>query len=82
VKYNGFDYRTIQHRQQPYVNGDVYTNTIEGFWSLVKGGIRVVYRNASDKYPQFYVNEYSFRYSNCYADKPMFNSFLTQARKF
>jgi transposase len=65
-----------------YVNGDIHTNTIEGFWSLLKGGIRGVYRNVSDKYPQSYVNEYSFPYSNRYADKPMFNSFLTQGRKF
>lgn len=81
VRYNGFDHRTIPHRQKIYVNGDIHTNTIEGFWSLVKGGIRGVYRNVSDKYLQSYVNEYSFRYSNRYADKPMFHSFLHQVKK-
>jgi len=81
VKHNGFNHHTIQHRQRIYVNGDIHTNTIEGFWSLVKGGIHGVYRNVSDKYLQSYVNEYSFRYSNRYADKPMFHSFLHQVKK-
>jgi transposase len=30
----------IQHKQNIYVNGSVHTNTIEGFFSLVKSGLR------------------------------------------
>ena len=33
---NGYVHRRIQHSQKVYVMGDVHTNTIEGFWSLVK----------------------------------------------
>ena len=43
--------------------GDVHTNTIEGFWSLVKGGLRGVYHQVSTKYLQSYLDEYSFRYN-------------------
>lgn len=43
--------------------GDVHTNTIEGFWSLVKRGIGGVYHSVSHKYLQTYLNEYSFRYN-------------------
>src|SRR3989475_5842617 len=32
----GYQHRRIQHKQNIYVSGDVHTNTIEGFWSLVK----------------------------------------------
>ena len=44
--------------------GDVHTNTIEGFWSLVKRGIGGVYHSVSKKYLQTYLNEYAFRYNH------------------
>ena len=31
----GYQHRRINHSQKVYVSGDVHTNTIEGFWSLV-----------------------------------------------
>ena len=43
--------------------GDVHTNTIEGFWSLVKRGIGGVYHSVSRKYLQSYLDEYTFRYN-------------------
>ena len=41
-----------------------HTNTIEGFWSLVKRGLGGVYHSVSKKYLQTYLNEYSFRYNH------------------
>ena len=35
----GFDHRVINHNARQYVNGNIHTNTIDGFWSLVKGGM-------------------------------------------
>jgi ISXO2-like transposase domain len=46
------------------VSGDVHTNTIEGFWSLVKNGIRGVYHSVSKKHLQGYLNEYARWYNN------------------
>ena len=46
-----------------YVDGNVHTNTIEGFWSLCKNGIRGVYHSVSAEYLQDYLNEYSFRFN-------------------
>ena len=46
------------------MSGDVHTNTIEGFWSLVKGGIGGVYHAVSHKWLQGYLNEYVFRYNH------------------
>jgi transposase len=62
---DGMDYqhRRINHSANVYVMGDVHTNTIEGFWSLVKRGIGGVYHSVSQKYLQTYLNEYSFRYN-------------------
>ena len=58
-----YGHRRIRHSQKVYVVGDVHTNTIEGFWSLVKRGIGGVYHSVSAKYLQSYLDEYSFRYN-------------------
>ena len=50
-------------RSGVYVSGDVHTNTIEGFWSLVKRGIGGVYHSVSAKHLQGYLNEYAWRYN-------------------
>jgi transposase-like protein len=60
---NGYDHGRIKHAQKIYVMGDVHTQTIEGFWSLVKRGIGGVYHSVSKKYLQTYLNKYSFRYN-------------------
>ena len=54
----------INHKQGVYVEGSVHTNTIEGFWSLVKNGIRGVYHSVSAKWLQGYLNEYAWRYNH------------------
>ena len=43
--------------------GDIHTNTIDGFWSLIKRGIGGVYHQVSKKYLQSYLDEYTFRYN-------------------
>src|SRR5204863_8010193 len=59
----GYDHRRIHHTQKIYVIGDRHTNSIEGFWSLVKNGMRGVNHSVSKKYLQNYLDEYSFRYN-------------------
>jgi transposase-like protein len=56
----------IRHSEKIYVTGSrgqIHTQTIEGFWSLVKRGLGGVYHSVSKKYLQSYINEYSFRYN-------------------
>ena len=57
------DHRKIHHAKRVYVSGDCHTNTIEGFWSLVKRGIGGVYHSVSKKHLQDYLSEYSWRYN-------------------
>jgi transposase len=68
AQYHGLEDHYIHHRinhsQGIYVMGNVHTNTIEGFWSLVKRGLGGVYHSVSKKYLQTYLNEYSFRYNH------------------
>lgn len=62
----GYTHKTIQHGLGIYVQGDVYTNTIEGFWSILKRGIYGIYHSVSEKHLQAYVNEFTGRYNSRY----------------
>lgn len=60
---NGYQHKRIKHAEKVYVMGDVHTQTIEGFWSLVKRGIGGVYHAVGKSYLQTYLDEYAFRYN-------------------
>jgi transposase len=73
-----YQHRRINHSAKVYVMGNIHTNTIEGFWSLLKRGIGGVYHSVSAKYLQSYCDEYSFRYNRRNEGQPMFTSLLEQ----
>ncbi len=77
----GYTHRRINHSEGVYVVGDTHTNTIEGFWSLVKNGIRGVYHNVGRHYLQTYLDEFSFRYNHRSDTQPMFTTFMHQIEK-
>ena len=54
----------VNHSWGQYVMGAVHTNTIEGFWSIVKRGIVGTFHKVSRKFLPLYVNEFEFRYNN------------------
>jgi transposase len=64
----GYGHGRVHHAASIYVSGSAQTNTIEGFWSLVKRGISGVYHNVSAKHLQSYVDEYAWRYN--FRDNP------------
>jgi hypothetical protein len=64
VQEMGFPHGMVWHSSGEYVTGAVHTNTIEGFWSLVKRGIIRTFHKVSKKYFPLYVNEFEFRYNN------------------
>jgi transposase len=76
LKEMGYTHQRINHTAGVYVAGNVHTNTIEGFWSLVKRGIAGVYHNVSRKYLQTYLDEYSFRYNRRDQGNLIFTSIL------
>lgn len=53
----------INHSSKEYARGNVHTNTIEGFWSIIKNGIKGQYHVISKKYLPFYLAEYCYRYN-------------------
>lgn len=77
----GFTHRRIPHHKKIYVQGDVTTNTIEGFFGLLKNGIRGVYHSVSTAYLQSYLDEYAFRYNRRGGATPLFWAILDQVQK-
>lgn len=86
-EYNAYDnvgkefaaHERIKHRAQVYVEGDVHTQTIEGFWSLVKRGISGTHHAVSAKHLQGYLNEYVWRYNHRDDDAAQFRTLLRNA---
>jgi len=73
---NNYAHRRIKQSAGVYVLGDVHTNTIEGFWSLIKRGIGGVYHSVGREYLQSYLDEYSFRYNRRHKGNLIFNDVL------
>jgi transposase-like protein/IS1 family transposase len=59
-----YPHERVDHANGQYVIGAVHTNTIEGFWSLIKRGMVGTFHKVSKKYLSLYVAEFQFRYNN------------------
>ena len=55
-----------------YVIGDIHTNSVEGFWSLIKRGIGGVYHSVSAKHLNSYLSEYVWRYNQRFEPRSRF----------
>jgi transposase len=75
------DHRVINHSAGVYVEGDVYTNTIEGFFGNLKTGMRGAYKKVSRKYLQSYVDEFAWRHNAKRERGSLFAQLLTRAAK-
>jgi len=59
-----YTHGVIDHSKEQYVIGAIHTQTIEGFWSIIKRGIVGSFHKVSRKYLPLYVAEFQFRYNN------------------
>lgn len=57
-------HESVNHTAGEYVRGDVHTNTVEGYFSLFKRGMRGVYQHCKEKHLHRYLAEFDFRYNN------------------
>jgi transposase-like protein len=58
------DHGTIAHERGEYGRGDIHTNTVEGYYSIFKRGMKGVYQHCSEKHLHRYLAEFDFRYSH------------------
>ena len=66
--YNGLDalgytHAVVSHGAEEYANGDVFTNSIEGFWSHFRRMITGCYHDVSDEHLQSYIDEAVYRWN-------------------
>ncbi len=61
---HGYKNDRVNHQDGEYVRGDVHSNTVEGFFAILKRGITGVYHSVSEAHLQRYLAEFGHRYSN------------------
>lgn len=74
-----YKHNYVKHAEGQYVVDDCHTNTVEGFFSLLKRGIVGIYHSVSAKHLDNYLNEFTFRYnSKKYSEEKRFNLLLSE----
>jgi ISXO2-like transposase domain len=58
-----FSHQAVDHGIEEYVRGGAHTNTVEGYFSILKRGITGVYHHVSQQHLKRYVAEFDFRYN-------------------
>jgi transposase-like protein len=71
--------RLVIDHSKSFSKGIVHVNTIEGYWSFVKNGIRGSYKSISKKYLPFYLVEYEWKYNHRLYKGDQFEAFLKNA---
>ena len=59
-----FPHEFVSHSKGEYGRGPIHTNTIEGYFSIFKRGMKGIYQHCSKEHLHRYLAEYDFRYSN------------------
>jgi len=54
----------VTHGSGEYVRGDAHTNTLEGYYSIFKRGMKGIYQHCAEKHLHRYVAEFDFRYNH------------------
>lgn len=54
----------VTHGSGEYVRGDAYTNTLEGYYSIFKRGMKGIYQHCAEKHLHRYVAEFDCRYNH------------------
>ena len=75
----GYPHRRINHSARIYVEGDTHTQTIDGWFGLLKNGIRATHHGVSLKWLQGYLNEYAWRWNRRDNGRSMFHDLLAEA---
>ena len=59
----GYTHAIVNHGSEEYANGDIFTNSIEGFWSHFRRMITGCYHDVSDEHLQSYIDEAVYRWN-------------------
>jgi transposase len=71
-----YDRHSVHHKKKEFVRGSVHTNTVDWFWSHVKGSLRGTHKTVSPKYLQSYLDGFVFHRNNAGTDRERFFALL------
>jgi transposase-like protein len=63
AKWRFAQHEAVKHSADEYVRGDVTTNTVEGYFSIFKRGMKGVYQHCGEKHLHRYLSEFEYRYN-------------------
>jgi len=72
----GYSHTMVKFRAGEFKKNGQTTNTIEGFWGMLKRGVNGTYISVSHKHFQTYLNEFEFRYNQRHQPHMMFDLLL------
>ena len=58
------EHGSVAHERGEYGRGDIHTNTVEGYYSIFKRGMKGIYQHCAEKHLHRYLSEFDFRYNN------------------
>jgi transposase-like protein len=58
------EHGAVNHGEYEWTRDDIHTNTVEGYYSIFKRGMKGIYQHCSEKHLHRYLAEFDFRYSN------------------
>ena len=64
IGWNFASHEQVNHKRMEFARGDVTTNSVEGYFSILKRGLDGVYQHVSEAHLQRYLAEFDFRYSH------------------
>jgi hypothetical protein len=73
-------HETVNHEIGEYVRGDVHTNTVEGYFSILKRGIIGTFHSVSEQHLQRYMHEFDFRYNHRQVKREVEAKWFSMAR--
>jgi hypothetical protein len=71
-----YDRHSVHHKKKEFVRGEAHTQTVDWFWSHVKGSLRGTHKSVSPKYLQSYLDGFVFHRNNAGTDKERFFALL------
>ena len=71
-----YDRESVHHKKKEFVRGDAHTQTVDWFWSHVKGSLRGTHKSVSPKYLQSYLDGFVFHYNNGHSDSDRFEALV------
>lgn len=74
-----YDRHSVHHKKKEFVRGEAHTQTVDWFWSHVKGSLRGTHKSVSPKYLQSYLDGFVFHYNNARSDRERFFALLHTA---